>query len=190
MAPYMRKFMLIAHITFSVGWLGAVVAYLSLAITGIDSQDTRMIKVVYPVLELVGWSVIVPAALAALITGLIQSLFSQWGLFRFYWVLVKFILTFGASIILVNHMPVVRRMAKMVAGGKLAGPDFNMLRVQLLVHAADGLLILIITTVLSVYKPWGKIMKSRGLYLLLGFTGVLFLFIILHLIGGGMSSHH
>jgi len=162
MAPRIRKLMLTAHIIFSVGWLGAVIAYIALAITGLTSQNSRMIKVVYPALELVGWYIIVPTSLAALLTGLIQSLGTHWGLFRSYWITVKFILTFGASIILVKHMPVVSKMANWVEGGKLSGPDFEMLRIQLLVHAVGGLFILIITTVLSVYKPWGRIIYKKG----------------------------
>lgn len=209
MSPRIRKLMLMLHITFSVGWLGAVLAYIALATTGLVTHDTRMVKVVYPALELVGWYVIVPAALAALLTGLIQSLGSNWGLFRCYWVLVKFILTFGASIILVNHMPAVSKMTSAVNAGKLSGMDFETGRRALLVHAVGGLSILIITTVLSVYKPWGKIIyrlkaepngvlprevlpnrKSWGLYMLFGFAGLVILFVILHLIGGGMKGHH
>lgn len=205
-----RKFLLTAHIIFSVGWLGAVVAYVALAIIGLTNQDIKMIKVVYPALELVGWYVIVPICLAALLTGLIQSLGTNWGLFRHYWITVKFLLTSLASIVLVNHMPVVSKMANIVTDEKLSTPDFEMLRIQLLIHAAGGLLILIFTTVLSVYKPWGLTPyglrkqqetdkptinsesakgKKWGKYVLLGIIILFLLFIIRHLAGGGMGSH-
>jgi hypothetical protein len=201
MTTGMRKLVLTAHITFSVGWLGAVITYVALAITGLTSPDTRMVGVVYPALALIGWYVIVPSSLVALLTGLIQSLGTPWGLFRYYWVLVKFLLTFVASIILVNHMPVVSKMARMVTGGMASGPDFEKLRVQLLVHAAGGLLILLFTMVLSVYKPWGKTGDGlhNGLeqerqrwpvFLLIGLASLAVLFIIVHIITGGMSGHH
>jgi len=32
MKPLLRKFALAAHLTFSVGWIGAVIAYLALVI--------------------------------------------------------------------------------------------------------------------------------------------------------------
>jgi hypothetical protein len=63
-----RKFVLTLHILFSVGWLGAVLTYLALVITGLVSGDHRMISVIYPALALVGWYVIVPYALAAMLT--------------------------------------------------------------------------------------------------------------------------
>ncbi len=41
MTPRLSKAVLTSHITFSVGWLGAVVVFLILAITGLTSQDIQ-----------------------------------------------------------------------------------------------------------------------------------------------------
>ena len=97
MTPRFNKFALTAHITFSVGWVGAVVAYLALAIAGLTVHDTPMVRAAYLSMELIGWFVIVPFSFAALLTGLVQSLSTQWGLFRHYWILAKFLLTTGAA---------------------------------------------------------------------------------------------
>src|SRR5919106_3182566 len=99
----LRKFALTAHITFSVGWLGAVVAYLALAIAGLTSHDAQMVRAAYLSMELMGWFVIVPFSLAALLSGLVQSLGTQWGLFRHWWILVKLLLTVIATIVLLRH---------------------------------------------------------------------------------------
>jgi len=56
------------HITFSVGWLGAVAGFLTLAIAGLTSQDAQMVRAAYLAMELIGWFVIVPASLGALLT--------------------------------------------------------------------------------------------------------------------------
>ena len=82
-----RKFALTAHVTFSVGWLGAVIAYLALAIVGLMTRDVSLARAVYLSLELIGWLVIVPLSFAALLTGLVQSLGTPWGLLRYYWIL-------------------------------------------------------------------------------------------------------
>jgi hypothetical protein len=154
MTPRLRKFALTAHTTFSVGWLGAVVAYLALAIAGLTHHDAQMIHAAYLSMELIGWFVIVPFSLAALLTGLVQSLGTQWGLFRHYWILVKFLLTTGATIVLLLHMRTVSRMSGIAAETTLSSADFRALRIQLVVHAAGGLLVLFAATTLSVYKPW------------------------------------
>jgi hypothetical protein len=146
MTPGLRKFALTAHVTFSVGWLGAVVAYLAVAIACLVSQDAQMVHSGYSMMELTGWFVIVPLGLAALLTGLVQSLGTEWGLFRYYWILVKFALTVGAVTILLLHMPAVSRKSGVQAE---------------VVHAGGGLLALLATTTLSVYKPWGRTRYGR-----------------------------
>jgi hypothetical protein len=160
MTPRINKFVLTAHITFSVGWLGAVVAYLALAIAGLTVHDAPMVRAAYLSMELIGWYVIVPFSFAALLTGLVQSLGTQWGLFRHYWILAKFLLTTGATIVLLRHMQAVSRMSGVAAETALSSADFHALRIQLVVHAAGGLLVLLAATTLSVYRPWG--MTSYG----------------------------
>jgi hypothetical protein len=106
-------------------------------------------------MELIGWFVIVPFSLAALLAGLVESLGTQWGLFRHWWVSVKFLLTTGATIVLLQHMPAVTRMSGVARDMTLSVTDFRALRIQLVAHAGSGLLVLLAATVLSVYKPWG-----------------------------------
>ena len=161
MTPRINKFALTAHIVFSVGWLGAAVAYLALAIAGLTVDDEQILRAAYLSMELIGWWVIVPFSLVALLTGLVQSLGTQWGLFRHYWILVKFLLTTGATVILLRHMEAVRRMSGLAAETALSGADFRALRIQLVVHAAGGLLVLLAATTLSVYKPWGMTPYGR-----------------------------
>ena len=155
MKPNTRKFALTAHITSSVGWLGAVVAYLALAIGGLISNDSHMVRAAYLSMELIGWFVIVPFSLATLLAGLVESFGTPWGLFRHWWVLVKFLLTTVATIVLLQHMQAITRMSGVAADMTLSATDFRALRIQLVVHAAGGLLVLLAATVLSVYKPWG-----------------------------------
>ncbi|MGH9841480.1 MAG: hypothetical protein ACREEM_22225 [Blastocatellia bacterium] len=155
MKPSLRKFALTAHITLSVGWLGAVVAYLAVAIAGLTSHDAQMVRAAYLSMEVIGWFVIVPFSLATLLAGLVESLGAQWGLFRHWWVSVKFLLTTGATIVLLQHVPAVTRMSGVAREMTLSATDFRALRIQLVIHAGGGLLVLLAATALSVYKPWG-----------------------------------
>lgn len=84
MTPRLRKFALTVHLTFSVGWIGAVVAYLALVIAAMVSQDAQTVRAAWIAMELIGWFIIVPLALASLLTGLVMSLGTKWGLFRHY----------------------------------------------------------------------------------------------------------
>lgn len=219
MTPHLRKLALTAHITFSVGWLGAVVPYLTLAIAGLTSNEAQMIRAAYLSMELLGWFVIVPLSLAALLSGLVLSLGTQWGLFRHWWILAKLLLTTGAIFILLQHMQAVSRVSRIASEMTLSATDFRVLRVQLVVHAAGGLLVLIAMTTLSVFKPWGmtaygrrkiaqpnlsSLPKATALVddsvlttstprwrRVVGIHAIVLvvLFVLLHLTGGGLQRH-
>ena len=154
MTPRFQKFALLAHITFSVGWFGAVVPYLALVIAGLTSHDTQVVRAACLSMELIGWYVIVPFSFAALLSGLVMSLGSQWGLFRHWWILAKFLLTIFAVFVLFRHMQDVSRMAKetMLSSADFR-PDF--------IHATGGLLVLITAMTLSVFRPWGMTPYGR-----------------------------
>ena len=102
----------------------------------LTSHDARMVRAAYLSRELIGWFVIVPFSLAALLSGLVQSLGTQSGLFRHFWILVKFLLTTGATIVLLGHMGAVSRMSAIAAETILSNADFRALRIELVVHAA------------------------------------------------------
>ncbi len=148
MTPGIRKFALTVHVTASVGWLGAVVGFLALVVAALISQDAQTVLAAWIAMELTGWFAIVPLALASLLTGLVMSMGTPWGLFRHYWVLFKLLLTILATIVLLLNMQTVSFAAE------TGSADLGGLRGELL-HAGGGLLVLLVTTILSVYKPRG-----------------------------------
>ena len=148
----LRKFALTIHLISSVGWIGAVLAYLALGVSAVTSQDLQTVRAAWIAMELTGWVIIVPLALAALLTGLVMSLGTPWGLFRHYWVLFTLVLTILSALVSLVHMPTVSAMAGVAreagsaAEGRLGGD---------LLHPGLGLLVLLVITVLNVYKPRG-----------------------------------
>ena len=152
MPPGLRKLALATHLTVSVGWIGAVVAYLALGIAAATSQHAQTVRAAWIAMELTGWYVIVPLALAALLTGLVMALGTPWGLFRHYWVLLSLGLTILATVVLLLHMPTVSSLADLARtadGAHLGGLGGD------LVHPGLGLVVLLVITGLNVYKPRG-----------------------------------
>jgi len=156
MTPGLRKFALTTHVTSSVGWLGAVAGFLVLAVAGLTSQDAQRVRAAYLAMELTAWFVIVPLSLASPLTGVVQSLGTTWGLFRHYWVLAKLLITIPASIVLLLHMQPIGRIAGVAAETTLSSADLGGLRIQLVANAGAALLVLLVATTLSVYKPRGR----------------------------------
>ncbi|MEV6524511.1 hypothetical protein AB0M43_21365 [Longispora sp. NPDC051575] len=101
--------------TASVGWLGAVAGFLALAIAGLGSQDAQTVRAAHLSMELIGWFVLVPLALASLLTGLIQSMGTEWGLFWHYWVLVKLLITVLATVVLLLYAQTLGYLAGIAA---------------------------------------------------------------------------
>jgi hypothetical protein len=149
-SPGLRRLVLTAHITTSVGWLGAVLAYLALDITAATSRDTSAVQAAYLSMNLTIVYSIVPLALASVLIGIVNALSAPWGLFRHYWVLVKFLLTLFATAILFLEVPNISYMAEVAASGADPGGLPGSLP-----HSIGALLVLLVTTILSVYKPRG-----------------------------------
>jgi hypothetical protein len=143
---------LTAHLTVSVGWIGAAGTYLALAVSAVTSQEAQTVRAAWIAMEVTGWYVIVPLALSALVTGVVMALGTPWGLFRHYWVLISLGLTTLCALVLLLHMPTVSslaaaaRRADDAALAELGGD---------LLHPGVGLLILLVITGLNVYKPQG-----------------------------------
>lgn len=143
-----RKALLTAHVVSSVGWLGAVVAYLALVAAALTSESSQTVRSAFLAMELTYFA-LVPLAIAALVTGVVQSLATSWGLVRYYWVIVKLVLTVLATFVLVMNMGTVSALADRAAEGELPGAGGQLL------HAGVGLLVLVATAILAVYKPPG-----------------------------------
>jgi hypothetical protein len=155
MKPHVRKLTLTAHITLSVGWFGAVAAFLALDIAALASRDAQVARAAYTAMALTARFVIVPLALGSLLTGIVQSLATPWGPLRYYWVLAKLLLTTFATVILLAKLPLISYAARQSIEATSSKSDIHTAGVQLAVHAIGGMLVLLVITALSVYKPWG-----------------------------------
>jgi len=213
MTPALRKLTITAHVAFSVGWLGAVAAFLVLSIAGLTSHDAEVVRGAYLSMDLISRFVIIPMCFAALATGLLQALGTPWGLFRYYWILVKFGLAIFATIALLMHQfVVVAEAAKRVSGAAaetLFSADFGSLKTELVRAPSLAIVLLLVAATLGVYKPWGLTRYGRrkqqqrrkveqqpsnetplGVKIFFAVIGVLVLvFLMLHLTGHGFQSH-
>jgi hypothetical protein len=152
MSPRLRKLALTAHVVCSVGWLGAVAGTLALGVAGLTSQDPQMVRAAYLAMESTGWSVLIPLSLTSLLTGLIQSLGTKWGLLRHYWILMKLLINVLATAVLLLYMQTLSVLADIAS----SGADLSVLRSPSpVLHAAAAMLLLLAAATLSVYKPRG-----------------------------------
>ena len=154
MTPRLRKFALAAHITLAVGWIGAVAGYIALDVAAATSQDAQTLRACYLAMEMIAWYVIVPLALASLLSGLVMSLGTKWGLFRHYWVLISLLLTIIATVVLLVETQTISYFADIAADPTTSSDDLRALG-STLVHSVGGTAVLLVILVMNVYKPRG-----------------------------------
>ena len=88
-----------------------------------------------------------------------MSLGTSWGLFRHYWVLVKFVITVVAAIILFMYTQTLEQLGTMARDPTLT---INGLRNgSPVLHAGLAVLALLVNATLSVYKPRGMTNYGR-----------------------------
>lgn len=213
MTPAVRKLAITAHVTFSVGWLGAVAAFLVLSIAGLTSHDAEVVRGAYLSMDLISRFIIIPMCFAALITGLLQALGTPWGLFRYYWIMLKFGLAiFATFALLVHQFGAMAEAAKRVSGAAaetLFSADFGPLKTELVRAPSLAIVLLLVVTTLGVYKPWGLTRYGRrkqqeqrkvqlqpdnqtplGVRIFFAVIGMLVLaFVVLHVTGHGFGGH-
>lgn len=154
LSPPLRKLTLAVHLATSVGWIGAVAAYLALDLTAATSDDHVALQAAYLGMGAIAGSVIVPLALAALLTGIIVSLGTKWGLLRHWWVVVSLVLTLFATGVLVVETGTIGAYAAVAADPTSTDAELRGLGSTLL-HSVGGTLVLLIVLVMNVYKPPG-----------------------------------
>ena len=152
LSPRLRKLTLTTHVVTSVGWLGAVGAFLAVATAALVGDATSD-RDMYPAMQLVTNVVIVPLAFAALATGIVSSLGTSWGLLRHYWVATKLVVIVVATAVLLLQLRPLAAATE--AATSTPARDVGTETASLVLHATGGLVILLFTAVLGVYKPRG-----------------------------------
>ena len=154
MTSGVRRLVLSAHLTVSIGWTGAVAAYLTLDVTVATSQDAEVVRAAWIAMGAITSRAIVPLAVCSLLTGIVMALGTRWGLFRHWWVLISLTLTVFATVVLLSESGSIGRAAAVAA--EPATPEHALRGLSsTLPHSIGGIAVLLIIQALNIYKPQG-----------------------------------
>lgn len=160
LSPSARKTWLLAHVTLSVGWLGAGTANAALAAHALlapASPDLTPIQA-HQAIHLIDLWVVIPAAFGSLATGIVVSVFTRWGLFLHWWVIAKLVLTL--AVIAVSTVAIGRWIEISIATHQSS--TAVTLAPAITTAATGNLLAFLTMTALSIYKPRGTRGKSSS----------------------------
>jgi hypothetical protein len=153
------KLIVTAHVTVSVAWLGIVLGKLVLALLAITANTTETAQALYFAMESLN-IVFPPLVVASILSGVALTLGTRWGLFQYYWVLTKFVLSFAVFV------SGARFSTVLVQGSIAAQTGVSLPEDSFLAWVASPSTLLValfgahvlgltVATVLSQYKPWG-----------------------------------
>lgn len=156
MGSGVRKLALTAHVVVSVGWLGAVACALALAVAALASDHDATVRGTYVTIELIGRYVLVPLSIATLVTGVVLSLGTSWGLFRHYWVVFKLLIAGVATLVLLMYMQTLEHLSETATTATGPVADAAILDSPTVVlHSSAALVLLLVATTLAICKPKG-----------------------------------
>lgn len=160
LAPRPRKAVLTLHIVSSGAWIGIDVLVAVLATVGLTSSSDAARGLA---LRALGEYVVTPmlvSALVCLATGVLLGLATKWGLVRYWWVAVKLVMNLVLCVLILvalqPDMPHVAAAGVAIEAGQVPVTDISFL----VFPPAVSLTALVVATLLSVYKPWGRRVRT------------------------------
>jgi hypothetical protein len=142
-----RKLLVVLHVLTSVSGVGTALAVLLVLVGGVSTTDPAGQDAALRLAEQGQYYLGIPLLSVAVVVGTLSALYSPWGLFRHSWVLKKLVLT------LVNlAVPIF------VVGPRITRVADEPLAAWLVFGGIGAqLLLFVLATVLSVYKPKGLV---------------------------------
>jgi hypothetical protein len=160
LSPRARKSWVVVHVVASVGWLALMLCLLTLGATALATDDAGTLRTAYRAMGMLGDALIVPLSLLTLLSGVVLSLGTPWGLFRYYWVAVKFWLTLAATVASIFALNARLHDAVHAVDrhptGPIAAMHLGFVRYNTVIVPTFALSLYLAMVVLSVFKPWGR----------------------------------
>lgn len=161
LAPRARKAVLTLHIVSAGAWIGIdvlVAVLVGVGLSGAPDADRGL------ALRALAEYVVTPMLASALVclgSGLLLGLATRWGLVRYWWVAVKLVMNVLLCVLILvalrPGMPEVGAAGVAVEAGQAPATDISFL----VYPPAVSLTVLGVATLLSVYKPWGRVRPNR-----------------------------
>lgn len=162
LSRFWRRTTLVLHLVSAGAWIGIDVIVAVLVLTGWFGDDVAVRSLAYRALATVVVWPMLTAGLLSLATGLVLGLGSTWGLVRYWWVAVKLALNVLLCTLIVLVLQPGMDEVDTYGNDLLTGsPDRGAVS-TLFFPPAVSLSLLILATVLGVFKPWGRIDARRA----------------------------
>lgn len=161
LSKHSRHAVLTAHIVAGVAWIGANLALVALVVVALTTTDGRVVAACISAIVIIIPPVVPALAGGIVLTGVVLGLGTKWGLVTHWWVAGKLIisvvlLALVAILLLPNALSTA--MPDPALSAERLRDQFDL--VSLLMPPIVSSVALVAATVLSVYKPPGRVRLS------------------------------
>lgn len=148
------------HIFLACLWIGAAASMVLLSFFRGQITNGDELWAVHASIKMIDDFIIIPSAIGCLVTGILFSWLTNWGFFKFPWIIVKYVITIGAILFgtfylgtWVNGMEAISKVERLAA---LENSTYLQYAKLNLYFGSLQAFTLIVAAFISVFKPWGK----------------------------------
>jgi formate-dependent nitrite reductase membrane component NrfD len=154
------------HIFFASLWLGGGIAIFTILIANHKPLNGYELHSINTIIDTLDSLLVIPGALGSLFTGLLLSMFTDWGFFRHHWVTTKWVATvLAAAVGGFLLMPSVKTMLYISLTMEISvvqNAVYLSNRQTALIFATLNLVLLLLLFCLSVFRPWENKRGGQG----------------------------
>ena len=155
-----QKLLKTAHILVAILWLSCVIVLTGLVYVSQQIHSSEELYMYTYIYHFIDMSILTPAAILTLLTGIIYSSFTPWGYAKHKWIIYKWIVTLFIIISGTFYLgPLTESVLTLVESEKiLALKDVQYLHSVTILYYAGiiNFFLLLSATVVAVFKPWKK----------------------------------
>jgi uncharacterized membrane protein len=160
-----KRWLVSAHILSMVVWFGTTVCFLILMIIATQTSDSRTLHIIYTLVETLDVSLIWPSSLASVTTGALIAILTPWGLFRFYWIVLKEVLSLLSIILgMIGLHPWLLYALTVTSakeGSLVQAASLVVNQQKQFAGIIFQLIALTLMVVISLFKPWGQSRRPK-----------------------------
>ncbi|MBT2292817.1 hypothetical protein J7E73_27545 [Paenibacillus albidus] len=161
-----KQILVAVHVISVASWIGGTLGMLLLGVYLKSAANGEQLAYTLSSMEVIDENLLKYPALLTLLTGILLSVWTQWGLVKHYWVAVKLILTVTTIMIgilfLDNWTASLADIIEDMGFATLQNQTFQTTWSSIIVTASFNLLCLFFMVFITYLKPFGKIKNSRA----------------------------
>ncbi len=154
------------HILFICAWVGTGISMLLIGFVKARVPNGDELYAFNVAIKLLDEFIIIPAAFGSLITGILLCWLTNWGFFKFNWIIFKWISTIVQILFGTFFLGPWTNGATAIAGAEralaLQNTTYLYFKQMNNCFGAVQMILLIAVIFISVLKPWGKRDKQSG----------------------------